>query len=88
MIMGLAKGPRKGNLSLGRGEIRPPVLIIQVTSYTFFFQLKNFIFNFWLRWVFVALSGLSLVVVSGCYSLVAMGGLLIVVVSLVAKHGL
>ena len=34
------------------------------------------------------MSGLSLAVVSGGYSLVAVGGLLIVVVSLVAEHGL
>ena len=38
-----------------------------------------FFFNFWLRWVFVAVRGLSLVVAHG---------LLIVVASLFAEHGL
>ena len=33
---GVGKRPRKGDPRLGRGEIGPPVLIIQVTSYTFF----------------------------------------------------
>ena len=32
------------------------------------FLLKAYLFNFWLRWVFVAASGLSLVAVSGGYS--------------------
>ena len=44
----------------------------------FFLFLNKFIY-FWLYWVFVAASGLSLVAVSG---------LLIVVASLVAEHGL
>jgi len=44
---------------------------------------------FWLCWVFVAVCGLSLVAASrGCYTLVAMGGLLIAVASLVAEGGL
>ena len=43
---------------------------------------------FWLRWVFVAASGLSLVLVSGGYSLVVVQGPLIVVASLVAGQGL
>ena len=42
---------------------------------------------FLLRWVFVAACGLSLVAVSGVYS-VAVRGLLIAVASLVAEHGL
>ena len=50
----------------------------------FFFKL---IYFFWLCWVFVATCGLSLVAVSGGYS-VAVGGLLIAVASLVAEHGL
>ena len=38
---------------------------IQLSSlYSSFF----FFFNFWLHWVFVAACGLSLVVLSGCYS--------------------
>ena len=38
--------------------------------FLFFFPINLFIylFNFWLRWVFVAARGLSLVVVSGGYS--------------------
>ena len=48
----------------------------------FFFKIY-----FWLRWVFVALRGLSLLAASGGYS-VAVRGLLIAVASLVAEHGL
>ena len=54
-------------------------------------MFKNFfmyLFIFWLHWVFVAECGLSLIVASGGYSLVAGHGLLIAVVSLVAEHGL
>ena len=46
--------------------------------YLFLINLFN-LFNFWLRWVFVAVRGLSLVVVRG---------LLIAVASLVAEHRL
>ena len=42
---------------------------------------------FWLRWVFVAEHGLSLVEVSGGYSVVV-HGLLIAVASLIAEHDL
>ena len=42
----------------------------------------------WLRWVFVPSHGLSLVVASRGYSLVAVCRLLIAVASLVAEHGL
>ena len=42
---------------------------------------------FWLRLFFVAVRGLSLVAVSGGYS-VTVGELLIAVASLVAEHGL
>ena len=42
---------------------------------------------FWLHWVFFTAHRLSLVAVSGGYS-VAVSGLLIVVASLVAEHGL
>ena len=41
-----------------------------------------------MHWVFVAALGLSLVVVTGGYSLVTACGLLIAVASLVAGHGL
>ena len=56
----------------------------------FFFKYK-FIYlfiYFWLRCVFVAVRGLSLVAASGDYSFVAVCRLLIVVASLVAEHGL
>ena len=43
---------------------------------------------FWLCWVFVAVRGSSLVVVSGVLLFVAVHGLLIAVASLVADHGL
>ena len=46
---------------------------------------KNFIY-FWLRWVFVAVCGLSIVAVSRGYS--SLRGLLIAVASLVAERGL
>ena len=46
----------------------------------FFFNLFILLIYFWLRWVFVAAHGLSLVAVSG--------GLLIAVTSLVAEHRL
>ena len=52
-----------------------------------FFFLNKFIY-FWLRWVFVAVRGLSLVAVRGGYSFVAVHRLLIAVASLVAEHGL
>ena len=43
---------------------------------------------FWLRWLFVAAHGLSLVAASGGYSSTAVRRLLIAVASLVAEHGL
>ena len=45
-------------------------------------------FIFWLCWVFFAVQRLSLVVVSGSYSLVVLFKLLIAVPSLVAEHWL
>ena len=54
--------------------------------YKFYFIL--FIYYFWLRRVFLAAPGLSLVVVSGGLLFVAVRGLLIAVASLVAEHGL
>ena len=49
--------------------------------------LKRFI-SVWLPWVFVAASGLSLAAVSEGYSLVAVCGLPMAMVSLAAEHGL
>ena len=46
------------------------------------------VYYFWLLWTFVAVCGLSLVVVSEGYPLAAMHWLLIVMASLVAEHGL
>ena len=50
-------------------------------------MLNSIYLYFWLHWVFIAVRGLSLVVASGAYSVVVCG-LLIVVASLVAEHGL
>ena len=47
----------------------------------------NKLIYFWLCWVFVAVHGLSLVVVSGGLLFVEVRGLLISVASLVAEHG-
>ena len=52
-----------------------------------YFLLYIYIY-LWLRWVFVPSHGLSLVVASRGYSLVAVCRLLIAVASLVAEHGL
>ena len=52
-----------------------------------FLKLCLFVY-FWLRRVFVAVCGLSLVAVSGGYSPPAVSGLLISVVFLVAAHRL
>ena len=51
------------------------------------FHLKKLFIYFWLCWSSLLL-GLSLVVVSGGYSLVVLHGLLIAVASLVAEHRL
>ena len=49
------------------------------------FEKENYLFNFWLRWVFIAAHRLSLVAVSRGCSLVALRGLHIVMVSLIAE---
>ena len=46
------------------------------------------LFLFWLCWVFITVRRLSLVLVSGGYSLAAVHRLLTVATSLVAEHGL
>ena len=46
------------------------------------------LFIYWLCWIFVAASGLSLAVVSGGYFLVAVWGFLIAVASLSVEHRL
>ena len=55
--------------------------------------LKNiylcmYLLYFWLCWVFMDAYGLSLVVVSGGHSLIAVHGVLVALVSFVAEHGL
>ena len=50
--------------------------------------LKKIFIYVWLHWVFIAAHGLSLVMMSRGYSLVAVRGLLIAVASLVMEHGL
>ena len=53
-----------------------------------FFKRLIYLFYLWLCWVFVAACGLSPVMASGGYSLVAVCGLLIAVVSLIVEHRL
>ena len=60
------------------------------TKYIYIF-LNKFIYlfiYFWVRWVFISVQGLSLVVASGGHSSSRCAGLLIVTASLVAEHGL
>ena len=59
-----------------------------IYRFNFFFYIYIYSPPSPLLWVFVAALGLSLVVVSGDYSLVAVLGLLTVVASLDAEHGL
>ena len=64
---------------------------IQAVCPIFFFNkfiYLFYLFCFWLRWIFVAVPGLSLVAVSGGYSFIVVHRLLIVVASLVAEHRL
>ena len=56
---------------------RPPFCLSVLSVCSFFF--------FWLRWVFIAARGLSLVAASGGLLFVAVRGLLIAVASLVAR---
>ena len=43
-------------------------LLYQFLSFNFFLFINLFIYDFWLRWVFIAACGLSLVAASGGYS--------------------
>ena len=65
-------------------------LVIAFGSFGFcdFLKIICLFIYFWLYWVFIAEHGLSLVSAGRSYSLAAVGGLLIVVVSLVAEHRL
>ena len=60
--------------------------LIGISTFTLFYFVL--FFYFWLRWGFVPVHGLSLVVASGGLLLVAVHGLLIAVASLVVEHGL
>ena len=55
---------------------------------TVYKYINIYLICFWLHWAFVAALRLSLVVASRGYSLVETRGLLIVVVSLLLKHGI
>ena len=69
-------------------SFRIPKSLMFSFDHVYFLKIQFFFFFFWLCWVFVAVKGLSLVVVSRGYSLVAMLGFLIVVASLVVERGL
>ena len=60
----------------------PSPLCVKTLDFLFFPPLKLFIY-FWLRWVFIARRGLSLVAERGLLFLVAVRGLLIAVASFV-----
>ena len=62
----------------------------EILTHLFYFYFLNFIYLFiyWLRWVFAAARGLSLVAASGRLLFIAVCGLLLAVASLVAEHGL
>ena len=89
------EGPRYGSASESQGACQDTHRCARRTAdpncclLLFFLSilLKHLFICLWLHWVFIAVRGLSLVVVSRGYSLVAVHGLLIVVVSLV-EHGL
>ena len=55
--------------------------------YYYYYYINLFIY-FWLRWVFIAMRGLSLVVARGGLLLIVVCELLIAVASLVAEHRL
>ena len=55
---------------------------------SFLFKKINLFIYFWLCWVLIAGRGLSLVAGSGGLLFIAVCGLLVAVVSLVAEHGL
>ena len=65
-----------------------PASITPLNSFCLFVCFGFFFFVFWLRWVLVAVLGLSLVAASQGYSLLLVRGLLTAVASLVAERGL
>ena len=64
-------------------SVASTVFLVDPTSFFFLINLFIYLIYFWLRWVFIAVRGLSLVVASG-----GLHGLLIAVASLVAEYGL
>ena len=60
---------------------------MSLKGFTFPEQFLKIIF-YWLQWVFVTVHRLSLVEARGGYSLVAVGGVLIMAASCVAGHKL
>ena len=62
--------------------------VVAFGPFFFFMKVHLFIYLFWLHWVFLAVLGLPLVVVSTGYSLGSVRGLLIAVVSLITEHQL
>ena len=63
-------------------------ICVYIYIYLFIYLYIYLFIYFWLCWIFIVAHGLSLVVMSGGCSLVALHGLLIVVASLVAEHRL
>ena len=61
---------------------------LHISFYCGIFLKISFIYLFWLHWVFVAMSGLSLVAVSGGYAPAVIHRFLITVASLVVEHRL
>ena len=78
-----------------QGLAPPPLLYLDTMNvlansnqvFDFIFLINLFIY-FWLHWVFIAVRRLSLVARKRELLFVAVRGLLIVVASLVAEHGL
>ena len=66
----------------------PTQTSLLISSFLMFFFFFLIFIYFWLCWVFVAVSRLSLVAASAVYSLVEVHGFLIVVASFVAEHRL
>ena len=82
-----------GNVVLIWGQFCPPG-DVSISGHTFFFKnllfiyLSIYLFIYWLRWVFVAVRGLSLVAASGGYSLLRCTGFSLQWLVFVVEHGL
>ena len=64
------------------------IMVCCLPLFLFLMEPRVFVCFLWLRWVFVAVRGLSLVAARGGLLSFAVHGLLIAVASLVAEHGL